>query len=64
MAGRYCDVFEKRDGEWRIASRTVAYDWVDRQTPPEESEAERFGPLQPIGGFYPEDPIYKLRGLG
>lgn len=27
IGGRYLDVFEKRDGAWRIASRTMLYDW-------------------------------------
>ena len=27
IGGRYLDVFEKRDGEWRIAARTMLYDW-------------------------------------
>ena len=27
IGGRYLDVFEKRDGEWRIASRKMLYDW-------------------------------------
>ena len=27
IGGRYLDVFAKRDGEWRIASRTMLYDW-------------------------------------
>jgi SnoaL-like domain len=27
IGGRYLDVFEKRDGDWRIASRTMLYDW-------------------------------------
>lgn len=27
IGGRYLDVFEQRDGEWRIASRTMLYDW-------------------------------------
>jgi SnoaL-like domain len=27
MGGRYLDVLEKRDGEWKIASRTMLYDW-------------------------------------
>lgn len=27
MGGRYLDVLEKRDGDWRIASRTMLYDW-------------------------------------
>lgn len=27
IGGRYLDVMEKRDGEWRIASRMMLYDW-------------------------------------
>ena len=27
IGGRYLDVFEKRDGDWRIAERTMLYDW-------------------------------------
>ena len=27
IGGRYLDKMEKRDGEWRIASRTMLYDW-------------------------------------
>ncbi|SMH43402.1 nuclear transport factor 2 family protein [Mesorhizobium australicum] len=60
LAGRYCDAFEKRGEEWRVARRTVAYDWVEEQTPPEGSDAERFGVRQPVGGFFPHDPVYAL----
>ena len=27
IGGRYLDVMEKRGGEWRIAERTMLYDW-------------------------------------
>jgi hypothetical protein len=27
IGGRYLDGFEQRDGEWRIASRKMLYDW-------------------------------------
>jgi hypothetical protein len=27
IGGRYLDVFDQRDGDWRIASRTMLYDW-------------------------------------
>lgn len=27
IGGRYLDVFERREGEWRIAARTMLYDW-------------------------------------
>ena len=58
LAGRYCDRFEKRGGEWRVADRVVAYDWVEEQTPPTEDEAVRFGARSPIGAAFPDDPIY------
>lgn len=60
LAGRYCDLFEKRGDEWRVAARTVVYDWVDEQPVPAADEAERFGVRQPIGGRWPDDPIYAI----
>ena len=60
LAGRYCDLFEKRGDEWRIARRTVAYDWVDDQPVPDRSEQDRFGPRQPIGCAFPHDPVYRI----
>jgi hypothetical protein len=60
LAGRYCDLFEKRNGEWRVARRVVVYDWIEEQTPPAESEDVRFGVRKPIGGSFPNDPVYEL----
>lgn len=60
IAGRYCDVFQQRDGEWRVFRRTVAYDWVDEQVAATESEETRFGLRLPLGARFPDDPIYKL----
>ncbi|MFB9982566.1 nuclear transport factor 2 family protein [Mesorhizobium kowhaii] len=60
LCGRYCDLFQKREGQWRIAERTVVYDWCEEQTPPAVAEAERFGPRRPIGAPYPHDPVYAL----
>lgn len=60
LAGRYCDLFEKRGTSWRVASRTVVYDWVEQQDVPADSEAVRFGPRQPIGAPYPDDVIYRV----
>ena len=57
LVGRYCDAFQKRGGEWRVAQRTVVYDWVEEQTPPEGSEAERFGLRQPVGAAVRRAPI-------
>ncbi|KUM25693.1 hypothetical protein AU467_24925 [Mesorhizobium loti] len=60
LCGRYCDLFHKREGEWRIAERTVVYDWLEEQIPPAVVEAERFGPRRPIGAPHPNDPVYML----
>jgi ketosteroid isomerase-like protein len=60
LSGRYCDLFEKRGGEWRVLKRTVVYDWVDPQPAPEPDEGTRFGPRTPIGAPYPHDVVYQL----
>ena len=60
LAGRYCDLFEKRNGEWRVARRVVAFDWVEEQPAPDVTEDVRFGVRKPIGGSFPNDPIYEL----
>lgn len=60
LSGRYCDLFEKRGDEWRIAHRVVVYDWVEPQVVPEGSETDRFGVRQPIGGVFPDDPVYRI----
>ena len=60
MAGRYCDLFAKRNGEWRVAKRVVAFDWVEEQPAPDKTEDARFGSRRPIGGSFPNDPIYEL----
>ena len=60
IAGRYCDVFQQRDGKWRVFRRVVAYDWVDEQVAATDSEVIRFGPRLPMGARFPDDPIYDL----
>jgi hypothetical protein len=40
--GRFIDRFERREGEWRIASRRVAMEWM-----PEEAEAYRLENFAP-----------------
>ena len=60
IAGRYCDVFQQRNGEWRVFRRVVVYDWVDEQAAATEPEATRFGPRLPLGARFPDDPIYDL----
>ncbi len=60
LAGRYCDLFEKRGLEWRVLDRTVVYDWMEPQQVPMVSEDERFGARKPIGAAFPTDPSYAL----
>ncbi len=61
LIGRYCDRFEKRGAEWRVAARVVVYDWAEDQPVPQGTETERFGPRQPVGGVWPDDPVYQIR---
>jgi hypothetical protein len=64
LCGRYVDRFERRRDEWRIASRTVVYDWIEERDRPElmREDADLFGPRRPNGGAVPSDPIYRLLG--
>ncbi len=64
LSGRYCDIFEKRGDAWRVAQRTVVYDWMDEQPVPALSEDQRFGPRRPIGAPHPHDTIYTILRSG
>lgn len=60
MCGRYVDKFEKRGDEWRIACRTVVYDWI-RTGPGQDGDDEtNFALRSPNGGRSPDDPWYTL----
>lgn len=60
LCGRYVDRFEKRGDEWRIAARTVVFDWI-RETPGlEGDDASNFGVRNPNGQRKPADPWYAL----
>lgn len=59
MAGRYLDRFEKRGDEWRIAARTVVYDWLEERERPELAQGDaRFSARSPVGAAWPSDPVY------
>lgn len=64
LCGRYADRFERRAGEWRVAARTVVYDWIEERTRPEAAQdsAALFGLRQPVGCPAPMDTIYGLLG--
>ena len=59
LCGRYLDRFERRGDEWRIAERTVVYDWIEERVQPTlaENDATLFGPRQPTGTRTPQDPL-------
>lgn len=61
LSGRYVDRFERRADEWRVAARTVVYDWLRHTALPNDLGAKSFGRRQPVGGKMPDDPIYELR---
>jgi hypothetical protein len=59
LGGRYRDLCEKRDGEWKVLHRTCVWDW-NRQS----DSATGWGLMQAPqlsnwGLFYPNDPIYQ-----
>lgn len=60
LCGRYLDRFEKRGSEWRVAERTVVYDWIEERERPELARDDRalFGRREPNGGRAPRDPVY------
>ena len=58
LVGRYVDRFEKRGGQWRIAQRTVVYDWIRQQAMTGQSDEQAFGVRQPKGARQPADPLY------
>jgi ketosteroid isomerase-like protein len=62
--GRYLDVFERRDGEWRILHRRVTVDasWARRLSPeelaaPDPRRVGAHADLRP--GHAPHDPVYR-----
>jgi SnoaL-like domain len=61
LCGRYADRFEQREGEWRIAERTVIYDWIEERSRPElNNSAALFGARRPVGTTLPDDAVYAL----
>ncbi|WP_280155362.1 nuclear transport factor 2 family protein [Piscinibacter sp. XHJ-5] len=62
LCGRYLDHFERRQGEWRIAARTVVYDWIEERTRAElaQHNVALFAARQPTGERSPADPVYDL----
>ncbi len=66
LCGRYVDRFTCRTGaqgrQWRVAARTVVYDWIEERQRPElaQDDAQLFGVRQPTGQSAPHDAVYAL----
>jgi hypothetical protein len=59
LGGRYRDLCEKRNGEWKILHRVCVWDWCE-QRPTEPGWPLVAQPeMTNWGRFFPDDPIYK-----
>ncbi|MDX1580293.1 MAG: nuclear transport factor 2 family protein [Alphaproteobacteria bacterium] len=59
VGGRYLDHIEKRDGEWKIASRTYIMDW-NQNLPASGNWTEGLLGSLNTGARKPDDPYYKV----
>lgn len=60
VGGRYLDLFELRENDWRIKHRTYVMDW-NRNTPSTiQWDGDLYGQLKHRGGRFPDDPYYKF----
>lgn len=57
--GRYLDIFERRDGKWKIAHRRLAQDGGRIGV---ITDLARYTP-ESVGGSVPDDPVYKKFGI-
>lgn len=64
VAGRYLDRHERRDGEWRIISRTLAIDGYHERPGNSVWDSGRYANLENRGAAKPDDPLYRLHPWG
>ena len=60
ISGRYVDMYERRNGEWKIAYRSELVDWVR-----EEAAADSWfaGSKMIVGARKPADPLYDRKAM-
>jgi hypothetical protein len=58
LGGRYRDLCEKRDGEWKVLHRVCLWDWFEHQPTSGGWELCGIPKESNWGRFAPEDPIY------
>ncbi|MCX4641745.1 MULTISPECIES: nuclear transport factor 2 family protein [unclassified Streptomyces] len=59
QAGRYRDLCEKRDGEWKILHRTCVWDWIDVRETNTDWGTVNVPRVSHWGAWREDDPIYK-----
>ena len=59
--GRYIDSYERRDGVWKISSRTFVLDWTSAGPSTYETDGFYAG-LTTRGCYGKEDPVYRFWG--
>ena len=63
FGGRYLDLLEQRDGQWRILHRRVVMDWARKREMADLRGSEAFAAMAK-GGHGTADPLYKLLAQG
>lgn len=63
LLGRYLDVHEKRDGEWRILRRVIAVDAYHDQPGTQDWAAGILAGISTRGGHKPDDVLYREHPL-
>lgn len=59
LGGRYRDLCEKRDDEWRILYRVCIWDWSQDLPTRSGWNLTKMPKVTNRGAYYPDDPIYK-----
>jgi hypothetical protein len=59
LGGRYRDLCEKREGEWKILRRTCIWDWNQQFAVDPGWHLTGTPELSNWGRFFPDDPIYQ-----
>ena len=63
FAGRYLDLLEKRDGQWRVLHRQVVMDWSRTREVDDQRDSEAFAALSK-GGHGTDDPLHPFLARG
>lgn len=58
LGGRYRDLCERRDGEWRVLARTCIWDWNRKIMAEPGWDIMQAPEMSNWGQFFPNDPIY------